>query len=143
MKPLSGLAACSLVLLLAVSTAATDPAPPISGTTMLDWCRTFIRLDEQRGVGAPADDAGVAGVCLGFIYGMAEMHNVYRALYPQAATIFCLPRGFTGRQGARVVVRYLDTHPERLHEPGAGLIIEALREAFPCPTPPAQPPRKR
>lgn len=44
----------------------------------------------------------------------------------------CDPEGSVGGQWARVVEKWLKEHPERLHEPAVFLIVDALREAFPC-----------
>ena len=43
-----------------------------------------------------------------------------------------LREGATHEQEARVVYKYLDNHPEKLHEPAGKLVSLALSEAFPC-----------
>ena len=45
---------------------------------------------------------------------------------------YCLPKGGKIRQGVMIVVRYLETHPERLHMKSGVLVYSALRDAFPC-----------
>jgi Rap1a immunity proteins len=42
-----------------------------------------------------------------------------------------MPDSVTREQGARVVVRWMESNPDRLHEPLALLAIEALRAAWP------------
>jgi Rap1a immunity proteins len=51
--------------------------------------------------------------------------------------VACLPDNATLLQLARVLVKWLREHPERLHEPKSVLTTAALRDAFPCqqPTP--------
>jgi hypothetical protein len=45
----------------------------------------------------------------------------------------CLPiEGVTAGQAIRIVTKYLNAHPERLHRDAHILVVEALREAFPC-----------
>lgn len=44
----------------------------------------------------------------------------------------CLPDDAPIAQYARVVVRWLREHPEKLHEPKSMLVMEALEDAFPC-----------
>jgi hypothetical protein len=44
----------------------------------------------------------------------------------------CPPAGATSGQAVRVVVKYIDDRPERLHEKFYTLALEALRAAFPC-----------
>jgi hypothetical protein len=42
------------------------------------------------------------------------------------------PKGVTTQQAARVVVRYVENHPERLHEPLIWLAMRAMHDAWPC-----------
>jgi hypothetical protein len=42
------------------------------------------------------------------------------------------PRGVSGEQGWRVVVRYLESHPQELHRDFKELAAEALIDAWPC-----------
>ena len=42
------------------------------------------------------------------------------------------PKGSTVNQGLRVVVRYIEARPQRMHESFAFLAIEALHNAWPC-----------
>jgi hypothetical protein len=73
-----------------------------------------------------------AGQCIGFLNGFQQMAAM---LEPVAGVkLACLPDGSTPTQLAKVVVRYLDQHPEKLHLPAAQLVYDATAEAFPCPT---------
>jgi hypothetical protein len=45
---------------------------------------------------------------------------------------FCSPDGATFLQAERVVVRYLEIHPEKLQMNFQRLATAALREAWPC-----------
>ena len=45
---------------------------------------------------------------------------------------YCLPENSTVRQTVDVVVDFLARNPQRRHEPGSVLIIDALKNAFPC-----------
>jgi len=61
--------------------------------------------------------------------------------------MFCLPwrapwrHVITEAQGVRIIVHYLQAHPERLYLPEHILVIEALRDAFPCPPASSRPQR--
>ena len=44
----------------------------------------------------------------------------------------CRPEGVTSKQYMLIIKKYLEEHPEKLHEPGYLLIDIALMEAFPC-----------
>jgi hypothetical protein len=52
------------------------------------------------------------------------------ALKPEYA--ICDPKGVSTHQAMRVVVKYLESNPERLHEPFPHLAHEALQTASPC-----------
>jgi Ssp1 endopeptidase immunity protein Rap1a len=45
---------------------------------------------------------------------------------------FCLPKEAVAAQTIDVVILYLRDHPERLHLPASGLVVDALKEKFPC-----------
>jgi hypothetical protein len=49
----------------------------------------------------------------------------------------CLPERSSVLQLARVVVKWLQNHPEKLHEHPGVLVYAALHDAFPCQTPDA------
>jgi len=87
-------------------------------------------LRDQCGA-AIAKDAGFgAGACLGFIEGFRQL-----AVMTQPVTnlkLLCLPDGVPNGQLAKVIVKYLDQHPEKLHLPAAQLMYDATDDAFPC-----------
>ncbi len=72
-----------------------------------------------------------AGICLGFIEGYRQL----APMLPPSANLklLCLPAEVSNGQIVKVVVKYLDQHPEKLHLPAAQLIYNATNEAFPCP----------
>ena len=45
---------------------------------------------------------------------------------------FCLPNSYTGIQLAKVVVKYINEHPEQLNNPPEALVLEAEDFYFPC-----------
>lgn len=62
-----------------------------------------------------------AGYCVGFITGVdSEVEN-------------CEGENVTKGQVIKVVVKYLDDHPEELDQRASDLVRRALLKAFPCP----------
>lgn len=54
---------------------------------------------------------------------------------PQGSTYSrtqCLPAGFTIDQLRRIVVKWMNDHPEKLHLSVADVVRGALEQAFPC-----------
>ena len=140
MKTLCGIAVVGLVLLLM--------APPctvaaLDGNGLLEGCRDAIGVDAAGGRGSPTE-AYNAGYCRGFVDGMLGMHRAYYESLSGSSPrpLFCLPgQGIRLRQGMRVVLHYLETHPERLHLDERVLFIDAIRDAFPCAPAASQPQR--
>ena len=76
------------------------------------------------------------GRCAGFIEGVisgmfiAGINETAEQTHMRQG--YCLPEEATNGQNRTVFVKYLEDHPEELHEPAALLLIKALRKAFPC-----------
>lgn len=79
--------------------------------------------------------------CIYYVIGYTDGLNVTNAVLEQAGQqkMFCVPssRGstfsaLTGVQEVDLIMNYLQRNPQRRHEIIPGLIIQALKEAFPC-----------
>lgn len=88
-----------------------------SGNDLLTICRNFEK--ETTSV----QEAYETGFCQAYIRGVTDE-------IPKVSK--CIPSGVTYEQIWRVVIKYLQNHPERLHLYPAFLIREALEKAFPC-----------
>ena len=72
------------------------------------------------------------GVCVGYILGIADIMTQFshdggyflgfRACMPEISVV----------QAQGVVVKFLNSHPDRLDRAGFSLIARALAEAYPC-----------
>lgn len=89
-----------------------------SGTTLLAYCTESAKADLDTGVSV---NWYQAGFCSGYVNGVWNTSDK-----------FCDPKGITLGQVVRVVLKYLNDHPERLHEHEAELVVDALRAAWPC-----------
>jgi hypothetical protein len=70
------------------------------------------------------------GLCSGIMTGLALDAGVSKKMFNQA--VFCPPQKATNEQFIRVVVAYIDKHPEMMHQPFESLALFALMEAWPC-----------
>src|SRR5882724_6127827 len=143
MKMLYGMAVVVLVLLVTAAAFAVAAEAPSAkdGNALLRQCTDALRVEEQPNPNIELVNAMNAGLCIGLVWGMLDLnraYTVYQATNPNNRLLFCLPvnDGITPSQGMRIILRYLQTHPERLHQNGSVLAVQALREAFPCPTAP-------
>jgi hypothetical protein len=82
-----------------------------------------------------------AGYCLGLLSGVANMNAFWQHYTKDTSMFFCLPPDSVTNQWMRIVVKYLQEHPERLHEEATTLASLAFTSAFPCPSK-AQSPRR-
>ena len=104
-------------LLSAPALAAPDPN---NANFILPYCRAAQQLDKPPGF--------MSGLCAGIVDALVGVSSVL----PQGMR-FCPPPGSTNAQQQRVVVLYAEKHPERLQENFKHFVVEALREAWPCP----------
>lgn len=74
------------------------------------------------------------GVCDGYIYGTHDtLMDMFTSFPKETILHYCPPKEVTTGQIAKVVMKYLEKHPEQLHEKADFLIHKAVQKAFPCP----------
>ena len=104
------------------------------GNHLLARCRKTVQMMEKESnvPGNATDNSFEAGYCVGFVTGaIAGYEDVYRCVNG-GKPVECLHYGVTTEQRIRVVVKWMDSHPEKLHEDAYRLVFLALKEAFPC-----------
>jgi hypothetical protein len=77
--------------------------------------------------GANSANFVLGALCTGIVAGVLPT-----APYLNEPVRFCPTNGVTGQQGLKVLIKFLDRYPERLHQPIAVLAIDAFHEAWPC-----------
>ena len=102
---------------LTASSGLMAQAAPDATTAnwVIDGCRNYLT----------ESDAGMftQGVCAGRVNGL---------VWALDAVDFCTPSEANNKQIVRVVVRYIEQRPQRMHENFLSLTVEALKEAWPC-----------
>ena len=95
-------------------------------------------MQTLEGTGSSDLAALQAAHCLGVIEGVRETMSLWQDTNERAKLsmkgVACIPDDVTPLQATKVVVKYMDAHPESLHVLGSALVAIALRDAFPCPT---------
>jgi hypothetical protein len=139
--------ACLLVVLF-ISVCGwaqtTSTATKSDGNQLLHDCSALVRYIDAGFTVATGSTAATSKFgsdwCIGYIYGfvagfdamaMAE-GKTYEEYLTLKRTYICFPDGNTLGQDARVLVKFLNDHPERLHEDEGGLVFAAFMNAFPC-----------
>jgi hypothetical protein len=108
----------ALVAAMLLSCGATFAEPSLNTAWfVVGGCRPFMARGPLTGT---RDDAFNAGRCSGIV----------ETLIGSGA--LCLPEGVTFGQAIRVVVKYIDDRPARMHEHFTALALEALQAVWPC-----------
>ena len=71
--------------------------------------------------------ANNGNLCLGYIYGFLDANLSYIQ-----EKKYCIPDPIDTYQIAKLYSKYLDNHPEKLHQCASLTLSEALIEYFPC-----------
>lgn len=108
------------------------------GNSLIRSCSSAVKL--LNGLpGIEEEHVGMA-FCVGFVRGVSETMVINgNSLSPSKIQRIgiCNPdkRSYPipSDQGVRVVLKYLENHPEKLGEDDIVLVIRALQKAFPCP----------
>jgi hypothetical protein len=96
-----------------------------SANYLLPACKNFLATADSR---PTYTSAFYQGVCVGAV---DTLHLLIRIL-PETTFRSCPPAQVTTGQELRVIIAYIEAHPQRMHENFRILAIEAMREAWPC-----------
>ena len=84
-------------------------------------------------------DKGVVGDCTAYINGVSDAASFYQTLLPrdgskggQLPGYVCVPTGATGVQLREAVVAWSKRKPDDLGRQASGVVLNALRDTFPC-----------
>lgn len=100
------------------------------GNKLLAGCQGFIKILE----GKASESGGVAeGFCAGYVQGMSDLNTIHSVFYAGKVKFdICMPQNVNNAQRVRVLIKYLEENPEKLHESEAELVWQAYAKAFPC-----------
>jgi hypothetical protein len=113
----------ALLGLMITGAGAADGIEGASANARLPTCKALASDKPQIA------NAATASYCLGMLDTLAFTSS-YWDDRPWLCSDF--PKNVRTQQAARVVVRYVENHPERLHEPLIWLAMQALHDAWPC-----------
>ena len=109
-------------------------ATPLQAQTLAktagDMAQVCADLDEKAATRNPAL-ALKAGFCLGYFQGVL-ISNVMFTAHKRGDAFFCAPIEVTPEQARKVFLKYLNDHPEQLHENPNSIAVSSLIAAFPC-----------
>lgn len=95
------------------------------GNDLLKWCKNASSDTPE------IQSSFTAGFCLGTMQTVGELTPFINDGLGPGFKI-CPPSEITNGQAARVVVKYIQQNPEKLHLNATTLTIMALQNAYPC-----------
>ena len=115
---------CSALMALTITAARAVETDRDSANFMLSYCKEAL-----------VDDDGTfgTGMCLGEIKALLFTFDTLQLLHPSDPPICVdIPEGVSTGQATRVVIRYIEARPTRMHEQFLRLAMLALVDAWPC-----------
>lgn len=132
MKSLIRASQFAIILLLALSAPAQQTNPqharrsPIrfnhDGNWLQSNCAEYVKDNPSDGV--------KVGACIGYVTGFVEGWDLNG--FASNGLRLCFPNGVTNEQLVKIVYKYLNDHPERLHMEAGTLVLMILDDTFPC-----------
>ena len=131
----------ALVLFASACCCAQTSTPTTNdGNRLLSDCSSVIKLADDNFKKGPESSSYPSGWCFGFVNGFLEgfdastlaASKTYAEYLESRTSYICIPEEATIGQDIRVIIKWLNEHPERLHEDAGALIFIALKTAFPC-----------
>ena len=118
------LMAVALVGMLASGGAMAEDG---DGNELIVRCGEAVKAANGATLNSYAD----ANFCLGLTQGVRHTMRILNEKLPPLYQT-CFPSGITNGQGMRIVLKYLQDHPDRLHEQDSDLVYLAYKTAYPC-----------
>lgn len=117
------------ILFFMVLAAATARAQQFK----IDTGNDFLRECSGKTEGSPktTEEAIITSICSAYVAGFQSGILFSQAL--SGIKTICLPKqGIEHGQSLRIVVKWMNGHPETLHQSTDGLILQSLVAAFQC-----------
>jgi hypothetical protein len=111
----------SVCVFMFTAVAICSPQDVTRGNWLLTSCQLAVKSIDNPNVDENIVETFRSGYCQGIVRGVSE-----------ASPKVCPGENVTNEQALRVVVKYLQDHPEELDQLGGRLVGKALVKAFPC-----------
>jgi len=116
---------------LILAAGLASPVQAFDGNDLSVSCRYALEMaDNPSQLTFSTEVVGNGNFCLGVVFGVIEAVNVLRD--KGLVSNWCIPK-IRASQAIRIVDRYQQENPEELHFDAALNVIDAMREAYPCP----------
>jgi hypothetical protein len=103
-----------------------------TGLDLLNKCQPLTRTP----MNLSNSEHGDAEYCMGYLLGMKDMLTAWTVtdehFKQQGRSTMCVPYEATTAELIRVVIKFLNDHPTKLHDQAGAVVINAFRDAYPC-----------
>lgn len=103
-----------------------------TGINLLRACKNVEKIVESGK--SDINEVMSSSWCIGVVMAARDLSSGFTASgIIQSDMAVCFPEGSVGNEQAiKIVIRYLEDNPHKLHLPASILAYAGLREAFPC-----------
>ena len=124
-----------LVTILLLVPSCFASTAQIDGNELVSRCKPF--FDDVSGAGMTTlsnTDRLSMGYCAGYVAAVLDMATLWKAVEGNTSRAIhpCIPEEVPNEQIFKILKKWTDNHPEKLHERADSIIIWALTDAFPC-----------
>ena len=126
------------------SIASEASADGMSGKMLLGYCKALVgAFEKNKNAPLSEDELSSGGLCSGYIEGILDgsyymrsiANNQFKSNYSTKAPLITdfwnVEIGSTP-EVAKVIIKYLELHPERYNKPAVVAVYLALRERYPA-----------
>lgn len=122
-----------LLVICSPLASATDKGwSNIDGNTLLPRCSLAVEFQDKKDL--KPDGVTDTVLCLDFVSGFLDGYETASTV-ENGKPMLCFPEGATTGQMIRVIVKWMQDHPEKLNEPASHLVFQALYNSFGCKYP--------
>ncbi len=112
---------CALIFMLLIGQSAQTAGAATLGNELQEWCtHSFNDTDQSKG-----------NHCTGFLQGVSEFHDALVGL-GLLDQLWCKPDVVQDKQLEELILKYLESNPDRLQLEAADSVWFALGENFRC-----------
>jgi Rap1a immunity proteins len=121
-----------LAIVMLITSVGNVNAAGYTGNNLKEMMLEHEKIREGRSGGNPYLAGLYEGYIFGFTHGAVSVFIDNTIMWNNCDIDFCIPGSATKEQTIDIVSKFLKDHPEQLHENAVDLIMEAMKQAFPC-----------
>lgn len=119
--------------LTAIVLGRQDKPGELSGHDVGQKAAEFVKMCDHSGhQPTTTSEAMDEAFCIGFFRGYLDAKQFSTIAHKRNTEMFCEPDGVNGEQLRKIFLKWMNDHPESLHEDSDLMLLASLMRAFPC-----------